>query len=391
VSEGWLVLQLSNSPFLIGLVAAFATSPALLFSLFGGVLVDRFPKQKVLFFTQLSAMILAVIFGILTILHLVSIPVICLLAFLLGTVNAIDAPARLAFVSELVTKDQLPSAIALNSALFNTGRVIGPAFAGLLIALVGIGGAFILNGASYLAIIIVLAFLKIGGNVPLKQLNPVQAIKEGINYSLTHPVIRALLLFTALISIFGWSYSTMMPIIAKNTFHLDAKGLGYLYSATGLGSLLATYLIGAYSKKIPAIVFIIGGNTIFSISLMLFVHTAAIRVALPLLFFTGLGLLAQAAMMNTIIQGMVKNEFRGRVMSIYILMFLGLAPAGNFEIGWLTENFGIATAITINAFIVLTGGMTLLAYQKNIREAYKSYKENEEELIQNGRLKPVEN
>jgi MFS family permease len=374
VAQGWLVLQLSNSPFLIGLVAALATMPALLFSLFGGVVVDRFPKKKILFVTQCSSMILALSFGVITLMNLATIPLICVFAFMLGTVNALDAPARQAFVSQLVTKAQLASAIALNSAIFNAGRVIGPGIAGVLIVFTGSGGAFIFNGLSYLAVIIALTFLQITERVKPSELNPLQSIREGISYSFTHPIIRVLLLFTGLLSIFAWSYSTMMPVIARTIFEADAKGLGYLYSATGLGSLCAAYLVGAYSRKVPALVFIIGGNSIFCISLILFAQTQTLTLALFLLFFAGLGLLAQSATMNTIIQGVVKNEFRGRVMSLYILMFLGLAPVGNFEIGWLTEQVGIQMAISINALIVLAGGILLLIYRKNIREAYSNYK-----------------
>ncbi|MDB5014540.1 MAG: permease [Daejeonella sp.] len=382
VAQGWLVLQLSNSAFLIGLVAALATAPSLLFSLFGGVIVDRFLKKRILFITQISSMLLAITLGTLTLLNWVNIPIIGLLAFLMGTVNAVDAPARQAFVSDLVTKEQLPSAIALNSGVFNAGRVIGPGFAGLLIALVGTGGAFIVNGISYIAVIMALFFLKIKEKPPVKNVNPIQAIKDGINYSVAHPIIKVLLLFTAMVSIFGWSYTTIMPIIAKNTFHVDAKGLGYLYSVTGLGSLLATLMIGLYSKKISAVVFIIGGNILFGTSLILFAATNTMSIALILLFFTGLGLLSMAAMMNTTIQGMVKNEFRGRVMSLYILMFMGLAPVGNFEIGWLTELFGIPKAITINAVIMLLAGFILLYHRKSIREAYHNYKQlNADEIV----------
>jgi MFS family permease len=343
VAQGWLVLQLTNSAYLIGLVAALATTPSLLFSLFGGVIVDRFPKKRILFFTQSLAMALALILGALTIMNTVNVPIICTLAFLMGTVNSVDAPARQAFVSEMVTKDQLASAIALNSGIFNAGRVIGPGIAGLLIAVVGTGGAFIVNGISYLAIIIALTFLKIGAKVPVKKLSPIQAIKEGVEYSLSHPIIRILLLFTAVVSIFGWSYTTIMPVIAKNTFELDAKGLGYLYSATGIGALLATYLVGAYSQKIPSILFIIGGNTLFCSSLILFANTRNFQLALTLLFFTGLG---------------------------------------NFEIGWLTETLGISGAISINAAIVLLFGLVLLSFRDNIREAYRNYKKlNTEEII----------
>lgn len=382
VAQGWLVLQLTNSAFLIGLVAALATVPSLLFSLIGGVVVDRFRKKKILFITQSASMVLALLLGTLTIMELATVPVICTLAFLMGTVNAVDAPARQAFVSELVSKDQLASAIALNSGIFNSGRVIGPGLAGILIALIGTGGTFIVNGISYLAVIIALIFLKISEKAPVKNIHPVIAIKEGLNYSYRHPIIRSLLLYTAMVSIFGWSYSTIMPLIAKNTFHVDAKGLGYLYSATGLGSLFATFLVGAYSKKIPAIMFIVGGNILFCISLSLFSFSNTMTVALPLLFFTGLGLLAQAAMMNTIIQGIVKTEFRGRVMSLYILMFLGVAPVGNFEIGWLTEHFGISWAILTNSTIVMICSGIIYTYQKTIRGAYENYKKlNVEEIL----------
>lgn len=382
VAQGWLVLQLTNSALQIGLVAALATIPSLLFSLIGGVIVDRFRKKKILFITQSASMILALILGTLTIMELVTVPVIGTLAFLMGTVNAVDGPARQAFISDLVSKDQLPSAIALNSGIFNSGRVIGPGLAGFLIAFVGTGGTFIVNGISYLAVIIALVFLKIDETRPITHQNPIIAIKEGINYSYQHPIIRTLLLYTAMVSIFGWSYTTIMPVIAKNTFHVDAKGLGYLYSSTGLGSLLATFLVGAYSKKIPAILFIVGGNILFSISLVLFSFSNTMIVALPLLFFTGFGLLAQAAMMNTIIQGIVKTEFRGRVMSLYILMFLGVAPLGNFEIGWLTEHLGISWAISINSSIVIICAGMVYTYQKVIRQAYQNYKRlNPEEIV----------
>lgn len=381
VAQGWLVLQLSNSAFMIGLVAALATAPALLFSLFGGVVVDRFPKKKLLFITQSLAMTFALTLGTLTLFNLITIPLICILAFCLGTVNAIDAPARQAFVSQLVTKDQLASAIALNSAVFNSGRVIGPGLAGILIAITGTGGAFIFNGLSYLAIIIALNFLKIEEHTVKSDLKPIRAIREGLRYAYDHPVIRTLLILTGLNSIFAWSYSTIMPLIAREVFHTDAGGLGYLYTATGLGSLLATFLVGAYSKRLSALYFIVGGNTVFSLSLILFAHTSSLPVAMCLLFFTGLGLLCQSATMNTIIQGMVRNEFRGRVMSLYVLMFLGFAPLGNFLIGWLTDHLGIATAITINAIIIFIVGMILLGHKKNIAQAYRNYREIREKQV----------
>lgn len=375
VSQGWLVLHLSNSPIVIGIIAALSTLPTLLFSLFGGVIVDRFEKKKVLFVTQFTNMILALTLSALTLLDIVTIPFIGIIAFLMGTVNAVDAPARQSIISALVNKDQLASGIALNSSIFNAARAIGPGIAGLLIASVGTGVAFLLNGISYIAILIALRFISIEETKTLSTGSPVKAIKDGINYSFSHPVIRILIIFTGVLSIFGWSYSTMMPVIARNVFHLDAQGLGYLYSATGLGALAATFIVGRYSVKASPIVFIAGGNILFSVSMILFSFTTSLVLALPLLFFVGMGLLSQAATINTFIQRILKNEYRGRVMSLYVLMFLGLAPFGNFEVGWITEHINVSFALILNASIVLTFGLIVLSYKNKIRKAYRHYKQ----------------
>lgn len=374
VAQGWLVLQLTNSALLLGMVAALATAPSLFLSLFGGVIVDRYPKKHILLFTQGSAMLLALILGILTILNLITVEIISLIAFALGVVTAVDSPARQAFVPEIVTKEQLPSAIALNSGSFNAARIIGPSIAGLLIALVGTGSAFIFNGMSYIAVIGALMFMKIENKIPGVKLKTLSAIKEGLSYSFSHPIIRVLIIITGVVSIFGWSYSTLLPIIAQNNFQLDAQGLGYMYAASGCGSLVATIMVGAYAKKISPVLFIFGGNSLFAISLILFSYVNLIHIVLPLLFLIGFGLLCQSAMMNTIIQSLVKSELRGRVMSIYILMFIGMSPVGNFLIGWLAEHWGNRIAIRIGGIIVFAFGLLVFLYRNKIRRAYKSYK-----------------
>ncbi|OGK58429.1 hypothetical protein A3H86_03640 [Candidatus Roizmanbacteria bacterium RIFCSPLOWO2_02_FULL_41_9] len=183
VAEGWLVLEMTNSPFSIGLVAAAASFPTLLFSLFGGVIVDRFSKRKIIIFTQVSAMVMALIYGLLTVFHLITVEEIIILAFLLGVVNSLDSPARQAFVVELVSKDQLASAISLNSGTFNAARVIGPSIAGILIGLVGTGGAFIINGLSYLAVIFALNKIDTKEETVKDLPHPIKAIKEGLTYS----------------------------------------------------------------------------------------------------------------------------------------------------------------------------------------------------------------
>jgi predicted MFS family arabinose efflux permease len=276
-------------------------------------------------------------------------------------------------VSDLVNKEQLASAVALNSGTFNAGRAIGPALAGVLIASVGTGGAFIVNGLSYLAVIGALLYIRIDEQPARQALRPLAAIREGLRYSFSHPIIRVLLLFAGVVSIFGWSYSTLLPLIARNRFGLGATGLSYLYVATGLGSLVATFLVGKYAQRVSPIWFIVGGNTLFTVCLAAFGFTAQYALALPLLFLIGLGLLLQAAMMTTLIQRLVRPEFRGRVMSIYIVMFLGMAPVGNFEVGALSEWFGIPFTIALNAAIVFVFAWVVFFYRKKIQLAYKEY------------------
>jgi len=373
VAQGWLVLKLTNSAFLIGLVAAVATLPTLLFSLFGGILVDRLPKRKILLFTQSASMILAFILGILTVINIINIWEILFLAFLLGVVTAIDTPARQAFAVEMVGKEDLPSAISLNSGIFNSARVIGPSVAGFLIAVIGVGGAFLINALSYIAVIIALLNMRVANVTHKTHPNPFLAIKEGISYTAKHPIIKTLLIFAGVTSIFGWSYTTIFPYIAAHTFGVGAAGLGYLYAATGMGALLASFIVSIFAKKINTITFILGGNSLFAAGIILFSFTSNIFIAFPLLFLAGFGLLSQFSMMNTTIQTLVKDKYRGRVMSIYTIMFLGLAPLGNLQIGYISEHFGTGFAIRVGAIITFLFGVLIFVNRKRIRKSYLTY------------------
>lgn len=377
VAEGWLVLTLTNSALLLGIVAAAASLPTLLFSLYGGLVVDRFPKKRILLFTQSSAMILAFIYGVLTVLKLINIWEIITLAFLLGIVTAVDSPARQAFVPEIVGKERLQSAIALNSGTFNAARVIGPAIAGILIVFVGTGGAFILNAISYLAVIAALFAMKVPEIYHKTSLNPIAAIKEGISYSFKHPIIRSLLFLIGVVSIFGWSYTTILPLIAKNVFGMGAEGLSYLYIATGLGALLATAVVSATAGKFSPVYYIFGGNFIFAAFIILFSLHISFIVSLIALFCAGFGLITQLTTLNSTIQHMVPNVLRGRVMSIYVLMFIGTAPLGNFEIGWLTDRIGPSLSIQIGAFIVLSFGLLMFLRRNKIVEEYRQYRDSD--------------
>ncbi len=367
VAEGWLVFQLTRSAFFVGLDAAAATIPSLFLSLIGGVIVDRYPKKIILIFTQSASMILAFTLGILAITHVVTVWEIILLAFGLGVVNALDSPARQSYVTELIdNKGSLASAIALNSGMFNAARVIGPSIAGLLIAAVGTGMAFILNGVSYIAVIIALRFITTPLTVAHIHSDPIAAIKEGLRYAYNHTVIRSLIILAGVVSIFGWSYATLMPVIATQTFHLTAAGLGYLYAAAGLGALVGTFIISAYSHKFNPITFILSGTIFFSIALLLFTLVTSVPIALILLFAVGTGLVSQFAMINTVIQHQVDDSMRGRVMSLYTLVFMGFSPLGSIEIGFAGEHLGSQLAIRISAIIVLLFGTYLFINRHRI-------------------------
>ncbi len=374
VAQGWLALQLTNSAFMVGFIAAALTMPSLLFSLYAGALIDRFPKRRILIFTHLASGTVVLVLAVLTVFHAITITGLAILAFLLGTINSIDLPARQAFVPELVSKKFLPSAIALNSGIFNAAQVIGPILAGILIAWIGLGGAFLFNSLTFFVAVTTFIFVKTRP-IRLKRsyINIWLAIKEGVRYAISHPAIRALMVLAALTAFFGHSYMAILPVVAKNIFHLNAAGLGYLYAATATGAVFASVLVSLYAEKIRSAWLIIGGNTLFALGLILFSLTNNLFLALVFLFITGLGLLTQIATMNTIIHSAVHDGIRGRIMSIYLLMFLGMLPLGNLQIGYIAEHFGADLAIRANAVILFFLGIIVFAHRNKIREEIRRY------------------
>lgn len=364
VAEGWLVLELTHSAFWVGVEAAASTLPILLFTLFGGVIVDRFNKKHILIFTQITSMILALILGILAVTHLVNLWEMIVLAFLLGCINALDMPARQSFAIDLVDRKDLSSAIALNAAMFNGARVVGPGVAGALIAIYGTGGAFILNGLSYIAVIIALLFMTtkfVKGDV---HPHPLKAIKEGISYSLSHKIIKELLILSSISSIFGWSYATIMPVIVSDVLHKDASVLGLLSSAAGLGALMSALFVSNLSKRFEPMKLIFAGNLLFGISILLFSLTTNIPLACVFLFFAGCGILTQFSLINVTIQHAVADNLRGRVLSIYTLTFLGFSPIGSLQMGFISQHFGPEFSIRLGAFIVIGYAVFLYARRK---------------------------
>lgn len=353
VALSWLVLQITNSAFLVGLVSGLGLLPVLLFSVFGGVIVDRFDKKKILIFTQTILMVLAFILGVLTVFNRINLYEIYILAFLAGTINALDGPARQSFIIEMVGRESMSSAIAINSGTFNIARVIGPAMAGFIIALFGTGLAFIINSISFLALIFALLIIKVKSQKIDFHSHPIKAIKDGISYSFSHPAISVLLIFTVVVSIFGWSFSAILPFIIQDTFHMGAESLGYFYGAVGIGAILGAVSVSAFSNKVSPVVFIIGGNFLTAISLVLFSFVSTLLTAIPFLFLIGFGLILLFSTLNSAIQHIVSDNFRGRVMSLYSLSFIGMLPIGSILIGFIAEKFSSDFAIRLNSIVLI--------------------------------------
>ncbi len=251
-------------------------------------------------------------------------------------------------------REFMTSAVALNSATFNASRIVGPAFAGLAIAAIGSGGTFILNGVSFIAAIISLALIRFDAKIHAHHPRPLRAIKEGLAYSFGHERIRILMIASAVMSAFGFSYTSILPSITETVFHGGAASLGYLYAATGAGSLLAAIIMSAYANRLRPSFFIAQGSMLFALSLAGFGLATDFWLGLVFSFFIGLAFASVFSMMNSVIQHTVEDALRGRVMSIYILMFMGFMPAGSFAFGYGMDHWG-------SRIVMLTGALAVFA------------------------------
>ncbi len=353
VALGWLVYEITKSAYWVGVIAALQTAPVFIFSLAAGVVVDRVRKRDLLVVTKTVEMTLAFVLGALAILGVVNIWHIAIIAFLLGIVLAFDMPTRNAFIAETIDRQYLSSAIATSVSVYHAARVIGPAVAGILIAWVGVGGTFLINGLSYIPLIVGLIMMTLEPEDVKTHPHPLQSIKEGLIYSFSHPMIGALLVVATVASIFGWSYTTIMPVVAKEIYGQGASLLGYFHAAAGAGAVLAMIMVALYAKKIPPLFFIIWGCVMFAFSLLLFSFTTQLAAAFALLFLSGFGIAAQFVTINSTIQHHTEDALRGRVLSIYALMFVGMIPVGNLEVGYLASLWGSAAALRINGFAML--------------------------------------
>ncbi len=373
VAQGWLVFELTHSAFWVGFVTALSSLPVLFFGIFAGVIVDRFNTKRLLYITQALPMIFAALLGVLTLSGIATIFNISVIAFLLGFVNALDVPSRQTFTAKMMDRKHLASAIVLNAAAFNGSRIIGPSLAGISIALVGVGGTFLINAVSFIAVLISLWRIRVDASPPDTHAHPVTALREGLRYTFSRPDLRLIMVTVACVSIFGWSYIAILPVIAGAIFHEGATGLGHMYTAIGFGAVTATILVSLYLSRVGPTRFILGGNIAITAVLLLFSFVTNFTIGLILMFFAGLALLAQMAVMNSTVQHSIDNAFRGRVMSIYVTMFRGMSPIGALLIGYLGDAISPQWAIRLMA-IPLAGTVVLLVARRHLIRPHTRHK-----------------
>lgn len=353
VAQGWLVLRLTDSPFYLGLVSFMGSLPIFLFSLPGGVIADRFDKRKILLCTQSFSLCLALLLAFLTFLKTIEVWHIMVIATIFGIVNSFDIPARQSFTFEMVGREDLLNAIALNSASFNGARVVGPAIAGILIAWVGEAGCFFLNALSFLAVIVSLSIIS-------TEIKPTftgsrslgKDVQEGLHYLRQNTVIMVIITMIAVSSLFGMSYNVLMPVFARDVLKIGARGLGFLMAGSGVGALLGAFTVAAQSRMKSGEIFLYG-SLFSSLFLIAFSFSHFTWLSILLLVGVGWGMVAQNVTANTLVQTTVPNELRGRMMSMYSLVFMGFMPVGNLIAGAIAQKLGAPFAVFLGGVIAL--------------------------------------
>lgn len=353
VAQGWLVYSLTKSPLYLGMVAAAGSLPILLFTLAGGIAADRFRKRNLLLMTQALSIIPALLLGILTDIDLIVVWQVALLAALLGTINAFDIPARQSFFIEIVGRDSLLNAIALNSAAFHGARMIGPVIAGMTIAYLGLPACFYLNALSFLAVIFALSKINIRGEIKESSKGILKDFIEGIHFIKSTPDIYRIIILIFIFGLIGIPFITLLPVFAAEVFNAGPKGFGFLVGATGAGALAAALLLAFRGDMEEKDRFISLSALVFSISLFTFSILKVFYLSMTILLFVGYGIVSFLATANSFIQLSVPDNLRGRVMSVYTLVFLGTSPIGNSLIGILADSVGTTNAVSISAIICI--------------------------------------
>jgi MFS family permease len=347
LAQSWLIYRLTGSPLLLGLVGFVSQVPVLGFGLLGGVLADRWPRHRLLLITQTLSLLQAMTLAGLTLSGHITIGWIMGLAAVLGLINALDMPVRQSFIADLVPRADLPSAIGLNSSAFNAARIIGPSVAGFLVAAVGEGVCFLVNALSFLAVIGCLLAMEVPQKAKAAQAHAIIFLAEGLRYARSTPHVRAVLALIAVLSLTAMPYTVLLPVFAGQVLHTDANGLGWLMAATGMGALAGALRIARRGTVRGLGRLIAGATLLFGVSLLALAASTALWASIPVLLAVGYGMITGMAGCNTLLQSLVPDHLRGRVMSLYTLFFLGMAPIGSLMAGALAAHLG--TPLTIAA------------------------------------------
>jgi len=373
ITVPWLVYRLTGSVFLLGLVGFAGQIPTFLMSPFAGVLIDRWNRHKILVITQILALIQALILAVLFYEKSISVWHIAILSVVLGVINAFDMPARQSFVVDMIEKkEDLGNAIALNSSMVNSARLIGPSIAGVLISLTGEGMCFLINAVSYIFVIGFLLMMKIKPRkIAAQNTNVYQKFKEGFSYTFGFIPIRYIILLLALVSLMGMPYTVLMPVFAKTILHGGSHTFGFLMGASGIGALMGAIYMASRRSAAGLEKFIPWFAAIFGLGLILFSLSANFILSMFLMLITGFGMLMQMTSSNTILQTIVDDDKRGRVMSFYTMAFMGTAPFGSLLAGALASKVGAPNTLLIGGVACILGALVFFRKLPDIKKSIR--------------------
>jgi MFS family permease len=362
IALSWLVYRLTGSPILLGITGFSSQFPTFMFAPFAGVIADQLNRHRIMIVTQILAMIQALILAFLVLTNTVTVPHIIILSIVLAAINGFDIPARQSFVIDMVVnKDDLGNAIALNSAMFNSARLIGPSIAGVLIAVVGEGMCFLINGISYITVIIALLAMKIQPRQkPIIRKRVFNELKHGLVYAAKTEKIRSILLLLALVSLVGMPYAILMPIFARDVLQGGPSTLGFLVGAAGVGALIGAVLFASRKKAEGLEKAIPLATIVFGSGLIVFSYSRILWLSMVFMIITGFGMMIQMVSCNTLLQTIVEDDKRGRVMSFYAMSFMGMAPIGSLLGGWAAKMIGAPTTLLFGGIICIIGALLFI-------------------------------
>jgi MFS family permease len=369
LAQAWVVLEITGSPFYLGLDAFLATLPMILFSLIGGAVADRIERRRILFWSQIFQMSFALVLAALIFFDVVAVWQIFILSFLTGTVQAFGGPAYQAMLPLLVGRDDVPNAVAMNSLQFNLARMIGPVLAGVALGTVGAAACFLLNALSFLAVIATLLAIRPVAIPPRERKSTMgEDIREGLRFMGERPAIRQLTLLSFFATFFGIPLVTLLPVVAKEIFGMGPAGYSMLMTSQGAGAVAGAFIVAGISFRRGAGTTAILSSLVFSAALGTFALSRWMPLSLAAVFIAGVALLGVVTVVSSLVQLATPEAIRGRVLSIFMLAFRGGMPLGNLLAGWSAERFGVAIALGVNAVALAAIALAFLGTRNRVRE-----------------------